>query len=113
MTEFTVLYHHEDGLWWAETPQLEEFVAGANTLPELQVRVCEGLAFFTEDAVELVELFKAESEFEHGSSFSVCSTGLITVGGEGPRNVAAASPPGQDTYRAVTSRSGRREEVAS
>lgn len=34
MATVTVLYHFDDGLWWAESPEVPEFSGGGDTLAE-------------------------------------------------------------------------------
>ncbi|MGH3802178.1 MAG: type II toxin-antitoxin system HicB family antitoxin [Pseudonocardiaceae bacterium] len=55
-TKVSVLFHHEDGKWWAEAPDVPDYVAGANTLNELKTLVREGLEFRLERRVEIVEI---------------------------------------------------------
>jgi predicted RNase H-like HicB family nuclease len=57
MRTVTVVYHCEDGAWWADSPDpgLETFVAGADTLDETRRLAGEGLEFFVGDKVALIE----------------------------------------------------------
>lgn len=55
MIEVRVDYHHEDGTWWADSPDLEGWVAGGETLEQARQQVHEGLRFFLDDEVELLE----------------------------------------------------------
>lgn len=54
-TKVSVVFHHEDGKWWAEAPDVPDYVAGANTLDELRILVKEGLEFHLGRPVEIVE----------------------------------------------------------
>jgi predicted RNase H-like HicB family nuclease len=59
MRQVTVIYHYEDGTWWAEssTPGLETFVAGGGSLDETRRLAREGAEFHLQDKVRLAELF--------------------------------------------------------
>lgn len=53
-----MIYHHEDGSWWAESPDVPGFVAAGDTVGEVRALVREGVPFHLElsaDDVELVE----------------------------------------------------------
>ncbi|MEE6273543.1 type II toxin-antitoxin system HicB family antitoxin [Georgenia sp. MJ206] len=51
-----VVYHNEDGAWWAQSPTVPNFTAAASTLDELRELTREGIAFYLEDdEVELLE----------------------------------------------------------
>lgn len=52
----SVVFHHEDGKWWAEAPDVPDYVAGADTIGELRALVQEGLEFALERRVEVVEI---------------------------------------------------------
>lgn len=52
----SVVFHHEDGRWWAEAPDVPDYVAGADTLDELRALVKEGLEFRLERPVDVVEI---------------------------------------------------------
>lgn len=54
-TKISVVFHHEDGKWWAEAPDVPDYVAGADTLDELRTLVKEGLEFHLERPVDIVE----------------------------------------------------------
>lgn len=55
-TKVSVVFHHEDGRWWAEAPDVPDYVAGANTLDELRALVKEGLEFRLERRVDIMEI---------------------------------------------------------
>jgi predicted RNase H-like HicB family nuclease len=57
MRTVTVIYHFEDGAWWAESTELPGFVAGAETFDETRNRVREGLEFDLGEPVEVDERF--------------------------------------------------------
>lgn len=48
MINATVIYHREDGVWWAEAPQADGWSAAADTYAELSSLVREGLEFYFE-----------------------------------------------------------------
>ncbi len=67
MRQVTVIYHYEDGTWWAEspTPGLETFVAGGGSLDETRRLAREGATFHLEDKVRLTELYDPQPVVTH------------------------------------------------
>lgn len=63
MRTVTVVYHCEDGNWWADspTPGLETFVAGGESITETRRLAEEGLEFYLGEEVRLDELFEPTS----------------------------------------------------
>jgi len=61
MRTVTVVYHLEDGSWWAEADDVPGFVAGADTFDETRARVHEGLEFDLGEPVEVDERFDDEA----------------------------------------------------
>jgi predicted RNase H-like HicB family nuclease len=57
METVTVIYHYEDGTWWAEAPAVPGFASGAPTFDEMRVLTHEGVAFALEKEVSLDERF--------------------------------------------------------
>ena len=55
MVEIAVIYHEEDGLWWADSEQVPGWAAGGNSREEVRERVLEGLPFFLDDDVVIDE----------------------------------------------------------
>ena len=56
MTTVRVRYHEELDGWWADSPDIEGYVAGGASLGEVRQLVKEGVPFFLEeDSVELLE----------------------------------------------------------
>lgn len=56
MTTVRVKYHQEPEGWWAESPDVEGFVASGSSLREVRALTREGLPFFLQEpSVELVE----------------------------------------------------------
>jgi predicted RNase H-like HicB family nuclease len=54
--EVRVVYHHEAEAWWADSPDVEGFVASGSDLSEIRRLVREGLEFYLEDdEVEIYE----------------------------------------------------------
>lgn len=51
MTQVRVIYHQEAGSWWADSPDLDGFVAAADTIDQLRELVREGVAFHQETDV--------------------------------------------------------------
>lgn len=54
--KIAVVFHYEDGKWWAEAPDVPDYVAWANTFDELRALVEEGLEFHLERPVEIAEI---------------------------------------------------------
>ncbi|MDQ7825088.1 MAG: hypothetical protein RDV48_19965 [Candidatus Eremiobacteraeota bacterium] len=53
-----VIYHYEkEGRWWADSPEVSGYIAGANTLEDLKRLVYEGIPFFVGEPVEITETF--------------------------------------------------------
>lgn len=57
MTHVRVIYHQDAGAWWADSPDLDGYVAVAESLDDLRVLVREGVAFHleTDAPVEILE----------------------------------------------------------
>jgi predicted RNase H-like HicB family nuclease len=61
-----VIYHHEDGSWWAISPDLPDIIAAGDSREEVQRLVEEGLA---EEDYELVHVGAEETpEYEPPAS---------------------------------------------
>ena len=87
MTIIRVNYHHEDGTWWADSPDVEGWVAGGETLAEARAQVRDGLPFFlADDDVEILE-----GDLEH----VVVVRALVTSGATSvwPAAATAAAAP--------------------
>jgi predicted RNase H-like HicB family nuclease len=81
MRQVTVVYHCEDGVWWADspTPGLETFVAGGGSLDETRRLAREGAAFHLGDKVRVTELYDSQHVVTH---FRVSQSALhMTVSG--------------------------------
>jgi predicted RNase H-like HicB family nuclease len=56
MTTIRVRYHHEPEGWWADSPELQGFVASGRDLAEVRELVKDGVPFYLDDQrVELRE----------------------------------------------------------
>jgi predicted RNase H-like HicB family nuclease len=53
MRSIHVIYHHEEGSWWAESPDLKGWTAIADTYEEIVKLVEEGIPFALECEAEL------------------------------------------------------------
>jgi predicted RNase H-like HicB family nuclease len=97
----TVVYHYEDGLWWAESPDVPEFSGGGNTFQEARERAREGLAFaLNRRIVSLDERLddaaraarqRAISVQVYGMNIYASPTTFASVGSEPARTAVAAS----------------------
>lgn len=54
--KIAVVFHYEDGKWWAEAADVPDYVAWADTFDELRALVAEGLEFHLERPVEIVAI---------------------------------------------------------
>jgi len=45
METVRVIYHHEDGSWWAESPDVERWYAAGDTYAEVAKLAEEGIPF--------------------------------------------------------------------
>jgi predicted RNase H-like HicB family nuclease len=50
-----VTYHYEDDTWWADSPDVDGYVAAGDTLEATRELVLEGLPFFLDEEVEVLE----------------------------------------------------------
>ena len=53
MDTIRVIYHHEDGSWWAESPDVERWYAAADTYAEVVKLAEEGIPFSLGHEAEL------------------------------------------------------------
>lgn len=60
MTAVAVTYHKEADGWWAESADVDGFVAAGADLPEVRRLVREGLPFYLDDAE--LEIFEQRDE---------------------------------------------------
>ena len=93
MRTIHVEYHREGDSWWADSPDVPGWVAGGDSLAEARDLAREGLPFFVEDEVDLLEQLASPSVLVHvdwawsgveGAAFpatsaSVASIGVLTV----------------------------------
>lgn len=45
MESLRVIYHHENGAWWAESPDVERWYAAGSTYSEVRQLAVEGIPF--------------------------------------------------------------------
>ncbi len=76
MATVTVVYHFEDGLWWAESPEVPEFSGGGDTFAEARTMAREGLAFALGHDVDLDERFDEAARAALQRGMSVQAFGL-------------------------------------
>jgi predicted RNase H-like HicB family nuclease len=110
MERVRVNYHHEDGSWWAESPDVAGYSAVAESLTQLRELVAEGLPFLIDDESAVIyERFP--EEFLHGSFATVTDVAgaFLTVMHGGHAHSAPASAP----YGARTSFRGATEHAVS
>ena len=49
-----IVYHHEDGIWWAESDNMPGFYAAGNTFGEVRKNVRSGVDFYFDDGLPRV-----------------------------------------------------------
>lgn len=57
METVRVIYHHEDGSWWAESPDVERWYAAGDTYSEVAKLAEEGIPFALERDDVVLEHF--------------------------------------------------------
>lgn len=62
-----VIYHREEGGWWAESPDVEGWTAVADTYEEIVKLVEEGIPFALERDDALIDHFVPATEREHAA----------------------------------------------
>jgi predicted RNase H-like HicB family nuclease len=53
METVRIIYHHEDGSWWAESPDVERWYAAGDTYEEVVKLAEEGIPFALGQSAEL------------------------------------------------------------
>jgi predicted RNase H-like HicB family nuclease len=56
-----VIYHYEEGSWWAESPDVIGWSAAGATFAEISANVAEGLEFFLDERVQVVEMITGDA----------------------------------------------------
>lgn len=54
MRQITVIYHQEDGVWWAETSDLPGFSSAADSVGELRKLTHEGISIALDGAPHMI-----------------------------------------------------------
>lgn len=76
--EVRVVYHFEDGSWWADSEDAPGYYAGAESLEELRKLVHEGLEFHFEDSVNVSdEVFEVVTRTHPRDDVEVRQTVLV------------------------------------
>lgn len=92
MRTVTVVYHLEDGSWWAEVDEVPGFVAGADTFDETRDRVREGLEFDLGEPVEVDERFD-DSAMAARRLLTFTNVGHLFISRSTSRPAAPPQPP--------------------
>jgi predicted RNase H-like HicB family nuclease len=81
-----VVYHFEDGSWWADSEDAPGYYAGAERLEELRKLVREGLEFHFDDSVdvsdevfEVVTRTRPRDDVEVKQTVSVCDRAVAAI----------------------------------
>lgn len=115
-----VVYHFENGSWWADSDDAPGYYAGADTLEQLREYVHEGLEFHFEDSVviseeiiEMVTTTHPRDDVEIAQTVRHQATQMITLASNQlttsrsrriksvPVSTAAVLPPSSTTSGAV------------
>jgi Uncharacterized conserved protein len=76
MTTINLVIHHDEGTWWAESPDLEGFTVVAASLSELRFTVRDAVAFHfdSDDPVDVCEFITDDSAIDVGPNTSETGT---------------------------------------
>ncbi|MDX6622396.1 MAG: hypothetical protein QOE75_328 [Solirubrobacterales bacterium] len=69
MEALRVIYHHEDGAWWAESPDVERWYAAGESYPEVRRLAVEGIPLALGREVESSTSFPLASAWLRSSEF--------------------------------------------
>lgn len=91
MRTVRVVYHNQDGYWWADSVDVEGFTAVGTDLPALRARVRDGLAAYLDGPpFRIVE--RTTTEPEHRAMSAMLRLGHRRHGRRGPRPGAGTDP---------------------
>ncbi|MFI6506039.1 type II toxin-antitoxin system HicB family antitoxin [Streptosporangium sp. NPDC050855] len=99
MRKVTVVYHHEDDVWWAEStePDLQTFAAVGDTLDEVRELTREGVAFYLDEAIDLDERYDQARpvvvHFLMESAAGIADALTVSVGGRRANDIVVTHPP--------------------
>jgi len=84
MRNVTVVYHCEDGNWWADSPDpgLETFVAGGRSFEETRRLAWEGAEFHLGEEVTLLEMMEDGTSVDAPPVTTVSLSVRFSVPGE-------------------------------
>jgi predicted RNase H-like HicB family nuclease len=93
MVTARVIYHLEDGAWWAESPDVRGWSAAADDLVDLHRLVEEGVAFALErDDVTVVRVAAPELEPLVSGARTVGAVARVETSGPEGLQVSSAAP---------------------
>lgn len=92
MRDVTVVYHFEDGSWWAEADEAPGFVAGASTFEQMRTLTREGLALEFDEPVALDERFDAAAFAARRAAVTVHASG-VDLASTGRSSSASGTAP--------------------
>ena len=87
MISVEVIYHHEDGTWWADSATVPGFVAAGATLHEVRALVKDGIPFYLEVGSDEIDLYEQTAPIGPVATVKVTSP----VGSQS-HGMSAASP---------------------
>lgn len=74
MRKVRVIYHCEDGTWWAESPDVAGWTVAGDSFSEVQDLSHEGLPFFTEEELsieDVMQTLRSGNPYTEGYGFSI------------------------------------------
>ena len=74
MKQVTVRIHHDEGVWWAESPSVPGFTSAADTLQDLRVLVREGLHFALDGKLHFIVEVGARAAMEQARKTTAASS---------------------------------------
>jgi predicted RNase H-like HicB family nuclease len=75
----TVLIHHEDGTWWAESPDVSGFSAAADTREQLEDLAMDGLKKFLGEVANMMVAFQMADQVPVAAGAGSTSTATNSV----------------------------------
>lgn len=74
MKQITVEIHHDEGVWWAESPSIPGFSSAADTLSELRRSIHEGVDFALDGVAHFIVEVRAQGAARDARRGEIVST---------------------------------------
>jgi predicted RNase H-like HicB family nuclease len=88
-----LLFHEDEGSWWADSPDLPGFMAAADTFEEVRAMAGEGAAFFAGEVVAITEAMDFHASFA-GEVLTFSESGTVASDGQEIRLSWSVVPQG-------------------